>query len=321
MAGAGNTIPSRLARFELQHSTAERVPFKLAAQPNERRVPAFYDLAYGLPVANANAVHGVRACRGCGVSHQAWRASGHVGQEEVRHLHVGDRVPGGAHAALVSAAHPPAPVSVQVSRNTAWQFGVLRNSQEHHGRIATPPPVDGLGGQIAVRQHPTVSHRRMEKSVRDAPHLGFGRPEVEEVVGAADIADSNRSDVAETHRAGIRGSGPVSLADVRGQEIRPKTAAPRLAPLVHRDQARFARRRGRLEMVEHGEAQLRRTPPESVRVEQPAVFREFRKQLRADGSDPDVVEVFDEVVEQGCGIGRVADGRRYDKRHASTRLQ
>ena len=53
-------------------------------------------------------------------------------------------------------------------------------------------------------------------------------------------------------------------------------------------------------MLENGEAQLRRTPPEAARMEQPAVLREFREQLRADGGDPDVVEVF----EDGFAIGR-----------------
>ena len=56
-------------------------------------------------------------------------------------------------------------------------------------------------------------------------------------------------------------------------------------------------------------------------MEQPAVLGEFGKQLRAHGDDPHVVEMPDEVVEQGRGIRRMADGRGDDERHAPAGLQ
>ena len=47
-------------------------------------------------------------------------------------------------------------------------FGIRRR---HHGLVGTPPPLDGPRGQGPGRQHPAVSHRRMEKPLQDPPRF------------------------------------------------------------------------------------------------------------------------------------------------------
>ena len=56
-------------------------------------------------------------------------------------------------------------------------------------------------------------------------------------------------------------------------------------------------------------------------MEQPAILGELRKQLRAHRDDPHLVEMLDEVVEQGRGIRGMADGRGDDEGHAPAGLQ
>ena len=187
------------ARLEFQHTTAQWMPFQLAAQPNEWGIPTLDNPAHALPVEHTNAVHGVRAGRRRRISDQTRRASGHVGQKQIGHLHIGDRVPGGAHSALVSPTNLPAPIGVQILRNTGRQLRVLRDPQEHHGIIAPTPSFDRLRRQVSSRQYPTVAYCRMEELLGDSPRLGFRRPQVKKVVCAADVSDSDRSDVAKTH--------------------------------------------------------------------------------------------------------------------------
>ena len=113
-------------------------------------VPIPDDAAHGLPVAQVDAVHRIRAPpHGSG---PGLRPDMQVRKKS------GTRTSGTEYQGLrIRHLYPfrtCLPRSLSVFRNGGRQVGVLRDPQEHHGLVGTTPPLDGPGGQGPGRQHP-----------------------------------------------------------------------------------------------------------------------------------------------------------------------
>ena len=170
--------------------------------------------------------------------------------------------------------------------------------------------------------------------------MSGGWRQVKETVGATDIAEANirRSAQAGRRHTSVRPHASAYLCrspvvrrfhcrQVQGprlgrQQIRPKAAAPSVAPLSNVDAD--ARTRWRIlasERVHGGEADLVRGAAETVCEQQPAILGEAREQFATHCDDERFPEVGNQILQERPGVRGMADGRRHNERHAAASAQ
>lgn len=145
---------------------------------------------------------------------------------------------------------------------------------------------------------------------------------MEEVVGAADVADPDAGDVAEAPGLRMGGHEPVEIPCLAWEKERTQAPPPHAAPFPGRYGGRLARRPGgRFQPLKYGEQQRVRSPAEAFGVEEPAVLRQGGKQLRAHGHQLHLGEMVDQVLQQGGGVRGMPDLGGHDEGHSTARLQ